>query len=119
MFVSDARNAYTYPMPAAPTHAHAQLPLPLPAAPAPAPARVLDSEHPFMQGAPPALAAPLRFQSPVTPQNHAESAAGRPRAASVAPLVKWDSDRKRRQGYFSAMDDGDEKSPFRHYTTGD
>lgn len=64
---------------------------------------------------------PLRFQSPVTPQNHAESAAARPRvrAASVAPLVKWDSDRKRRQGYFSAMDDGDEKSPFRHYTTGD
>lgn len=111
-------------MPAAPTHAHAHLPLPLPlslpaAASAPAPARV--PEHPFMQGAPPALVAPLRFQSPVTPQNHAESTAGRPRprAASIAPLVKWDSDRKRRQGYFSAVDDGDEKSPFRHYTTGD
>lgn len=35
-------------------------------------------------------------------------------ATGSAVQVKWDSERKRRQGYF-AQDDGNEKSPFRHY----
>ena len=32
--------------------------------------------------------------------------------------VKWDSERKRRQGYF-AQEEGSEKSPFRHYNKAD
>ncbi|KAF8191156.1 hypothetical protein BJ912DRAFT_1058406 [Pholiota molesta] len=65
-----------------------------------------------------APAPPLQFQSPVTPQIHVanteRAAVGKPRALSVVH-VKWDSERKRRQGYFAAQDDGEEKSPFRHY----
>ncbi|KAF8970400.1 hypothetical protein BDZ97DRAFT_1914700 [Flammula alnicola] len=58
----------------------------------------------------------LRFQNPVTPQIHVANAArpkSRARATSVVH-VKWDTERKRRQGYF-AQEDGAEKSPFRHY----
>lgn len=70
----------------------------------------------------------LSFQKAITPptqpQATAKAASGssRPKrnrssdkyASSSAVQVKWDSDRKRRQGYF-AQSDGNEKSPFRHY----
>jgi len=52
----------------------------------------------------------LRFQNPVTPDTHVSNL---DRSRSIIQ-VKWDSERKRRQGYF-AQDEGEEKSPFRHY----
>jgi hypothetical protein len=70
----------------------------------------------------------LSFQKAITPPKQpqatakAASGSGRPKrnrssdnyASSSSVQVKWDSDRKRRQGYF-AQSDGNEKSPFRHY----
>ncbi|KAF8156632.1 hypothetical protein B0H34DRAFT_469150 [Crassisporium funariophilum] len=58
----------------------------------------------------------FRFQEPVMPQSHVVSPTNRQREFSIVH-VKWDSDRKRRQGYFS-QEDGAEKSPFRHYNKG-
>jgi len=54
----------------------------------------------------------LRFQNPVTPDTHVSNP-DRSRSISIIQ-VKWDSERKRRQGYF-AQEEGEEKSPFRHY----
>jgi len=54
----------------------------------------------------------FRFQEPVVPEDHVTSSI-RPRELSIVQ-VKWDSERKRRQGYF-AQEEGAEKSPFRHY----
>ncbi|KDR76510.1 hypothetical protein GALMADRAFT_246899 [Galerina marginata CBS 339.88] len=54
----------------------------------------------------------LRFQNPVVPESHAPVPVSS-REPSVVH-VKWDSERKRRQGYF-AQEEGAEKSPFRHY----
>lgn len=69
----------------------------------------------------------LSFQKATTPPKQpattkAASSSSRPKrnrspdrdASSSSVQVKWDSERKRRQGYF-AQDDGNEKSPFRHY----
>lgn len=60
-------------------------------------------------------------QQPATAKAASSSSRARKRnrssdmdASSSAVQVKWDSERKRRQGYF-AQDDGNEKSPFRHY----
>jgi len=50
----------------------------------------------------------FQFQEPVVPEADTTS----PTRSQVQ--VKWDSDRKRRQGYF-AQEEGSEKSPFRHY----
>ncbi|KAF8804444.1 hypothetical protein BYT27DRAFT_6688756 [Phlegmacium glaucopus] len=54
----------------------------------------------------------FHFQEPVVPEDHIPSPI-RPRELSIIH-VKWDSERKRRQGYF-AQEEGAEKSPFRHY----
>jgi len=54
----------------------------------------------------------FQFQDPVVPEDHITSPI-RPRELSIVH-VKWDSERKRRQGYFS-QEEGAEKSPFRHY----
>lgn len=77
-----------------------------------------------------AVATAVRFMGPETPQSllakvqaqaqaQAQANSQRPkqqRASSLSVLnVKWESDRKRRQGYFAADDGGEEKSPFRHY----
>ncbi|KAH9477389.1 hypothetical protein JR316_0009600 [Psilocybe cubensis] len=51
-------------------------------------------------------------EQPVFRQSTYPSTSTVPRDASVVQ-VKWDSERKRRQGYFSQ--EGVEKSPFRHY----
>ncbi|KAJ3502389.1 hypothetical protein NLJ89_g8908 [Agrocybe chaxingu] len=59
-----------------------------------------------------AQAAQIRFQDPVVPEDHIASPI-RPRELSIVQ-VKWESDRKRRQGYFS-QEEGAEKSNFRHY----
>lgn len=58
---------------------------------------------------------PLRFRDPVTPQIHLNNAACLLQRQNLAVQVKWDSERKRRQGYF-IQEDRAEKSPFRHYT---
>ncbi|KIM36667.1 hypothetical protein M413DRAFT_449015 [Hebeloma cylindrosporum] len=54
----------------------------------------------------------VRFQNPVTPDTKIPSPE-HPRSLTGFQ-VKWDSERKRRQGYF-AQEEGEEKSPFRHY----
>ncbi|CAA7257340.1 unnamed protein product [Cyclocybe aegerita] len=59
-----------------------------------------------------AQAAQIRFQDPVVPEDHIASPI-RQRQLSIVQ-VKWESDRKRRQGYFS-QEEGAEKSNFRHY----
>jgi len=51
----------------------------------------------------------FRFQEPVVPEADTTSS----QELSIVQ-VKWDSERKRRQGYF-AQEEGSEKSPFRHY----
>jgi len=48
----------------------------------------------------------IRFQDPMMPDSI--------QVPSRTIQVKWDSERKRRQGYF-AQEEGDQKSPFRHY----
>ncbi|PPQ66644.1 hypothetical protein CVT24_006936 [Panaeolus cyanescens] len=58
----------------------------------------------------------IRFQEPVIPES-SSGGSSRPGEASIVQ-VKWDSDRKRRQGYF-AQEEGSEKSPFRHYNKAD
>ena len=58
----------------------------------------------------------FRFQEPLVPEDQTTSTGTSPvhtRELSVVN-VKWDSERKRRQGYF-AQEEGAEKSPFRHY----
>ena len=55
----------------------------------------------------------FRFQEPVVPEDHSTSSPVHTRELSIVQ-VKWDSERKRRQGYF-AQEEGSEKSPFRHY----
>ncbi|KAF9003212.1 hypothetical protein BDQ17DRAFT_488635 [Cyathus striatus] len=54
---------------------------------------------------------PIIFRDPIiaSGQNDSQSSSG-------AYQVKWDSERKRRQGYFAP---GSEKSPFRHYNKED
>ena len=58
----------------------------------------------------------FRFQEPVVPEAHTTSPV-HTRDLSIVQ-VKWDSERKRRQGYF-AQEEGSEKSPFRHYNKAD
>ena len=55
----------------------------------------------------------FRFQEPVVPESSHSASPTRPGESSIVH-VKWDSERKRRQGYF-AQEEGAEKSPFRHY----
>lgn len=54
----------------------------------------------------------FRFQEPVVPEADTTSPV-HTRDLSIVQ-VKWDSERKRRQGYF-AQEEGAEKSLFRHY----
>ncbi|KAG2003623.1 hypothetical protein CC2G_004212 [Coprinopsis cinerea AmutBmut pab1-1] len=59
---------------------------------------------------------PIRFREPLTEKSRQDRKVVKGGIAIVQ--VKWDSDRKRRQGYF-APDNGAEKSPFRHYSKDD
>ncbi|TFK16445.1 hypothetical protein FA15DRAFT_662148, partial [Coprinopsis marcescibilis] len=59
---------------------------------------------------------PIRFHEPLTATSRQDRRVVKGGIAIVQ--VKWDSDRKRRQGYF-APDNGNEKSPFRHYSKDD
>ncbi|KAF9527623.1 hypothetical protein CPB83DRAFT_855734 [Crepidotus variabilis] len=54
---------------------------------------------------------PVRFQEPVVP----EDLSGSPDRQREQLAIKWDSERKRRQGYFAQSAEGEEKSNFRHY----
>lgn len=64
------------------------------------------SSSQFQEGSSHTFQTQFRFQEPITSPT-------RPRDLSIVQ-VKWDSERKRRQGYF-AQEEGAEKSPFRHY----
>lgn len=55
----------------------------------------------------------IRFHDPVITDDQVPTPV-HPQEAHPIVQVKWDSDRKRRQGYF-AQDEGSEKSNFRHY----
>ncbi|KAH6887816.1 hypothetical protein BKA70DRAFT_70721 [Coprinopsis sp. MPI-PUGE-AT-0042] len=59
---------------------------------------------------------PIRFREPLTSTSRQDRKVVKGGVSIVQ--VKWDSDRKRRQGYF-APDNGSEKSPFRHYSKDD
>lgn len=59
---------------------------------------------------------PIRFREPLTSTSRQDRKVVKGGVSIVQ--VKWDSDRKRRQGYF-APDNGAEKSPFRHYSKDD
>ena len=60
---------------------------------------------------------PIRFREPLTAASRSDRRVYRGGVAIVQ--VKWDSDRKRRQGYFAPDSNGAEKSPFRHYSKED
>lgn len=58
----------------------------------------------------------IRFREPLTADSRQDRRVIKGGVATIQ--VKWDSDRKRRQGYF-APDAGPEKSKFRHYSKDD
>jgi hypothetical protein len=58
----------------------------------------------------------IRFREPLTANSRQDRRVVKGGVATIQ--VKWDSDRKRRQGYF-APDAGSEKSKFRHYSKED
>ncbi|KAF6753703.1 hypothetical protein DFP72DRAFT_401930 [Ephemerocybe angulata] len=72
------------------------------------------STYPSSMAAP--NSTPIRFREPLTADSRQDRRVVKGGVAVIQ--VKWDSDRKRRQGYF-APDAGSEKSRFRHYSKDD
>ncbi|KAF5334790.1 hypothetical protein D9611_012963 [Ephemerocybe angulata] len=72
------------------------------------------STYPSSMAAP--NSTPIRFREPLTADSRQDRRVVKGGVAVIQ--VKWDSDRKRRQGYF-APDAGAEKSRFRHYSKDD
>lgn len=54
----------------------------------------------------------VHFQDPVIYDDPAAS----PNQQAGGIAIKWDSERKRRQGYYAQIGEGSEKSNFRHYS---